>query len=254
MSKVLVIGCGGVAGVAISKCCQVSEVFTELCIASRTKSKCDALAAKLAPITKTKITTAQVDADDVQQLCDLIQSYKPDRVMNIALPYQDLTIMDACLACGVNYMDTANYEPENTDDPEWRAIYEKRCKEAGFSAYFDYSWQWAYKKKFEEAGLTALLGCGFDPGVTQAYCAYAKKHEERNHRRNRRHRICRRCNQTHAAFRRTISSFAAAFCEYNFPCASAQTGAGRATDPWRRTARPTRTPCGSQKTYARSAF
>ena len=112
MSKVLVIGCGGVAGVAISKCCQVSEVFTELCIASRTKNKCDALAAKLAPITKTKITTAQVDADDVQQLCDLIQSYKPDLVMNIALPYQDLTIMDACLACGVNYMDTANYEPE----------------------------------------------------------------------------------------------------------------------------------------------
>ena len=97
--------------------------------------------------------------------------------MNIALPYQDLTIMDACLACGVNYMDTANYEPENTDDPEWRAIYEKRCKEEGFSAYFDYSWQWAYRKKFEEAGLTALLGCGFDPGVTQAYCAYAAKHE-----------------------------------------------------------------------------
>ena len=95
--------------------------------------------------------------------------------MNIALPYQDLTIMDACLACGVNYMDTANYEPENTDDPAWRAIYEKRCKEAGFSAYFDYSWQWAYKKKFEDAGLTALLGCGFDPGVTQAYCAYARQ-------------------------------------------------------------------------------
>ena len=103
MSKVLVIGCGGVASVAISKCCQVSDVFTELCIASRTKSKCDALAAKLAPNTKTKITTAQVDADDVQQLCDLINSYKPDLVMNIALPYQDLTIMDACLACGVNY-------------------------------------------------------------------------------------------------------------------------------------------------------
>mgnify|MGYP000228883917 CR=1 FL=1 len=118
MSKVLVIGCGGVASVAISKCCQVSDVFTELCIASRTKSKCDALAAKLAPHTQTKITTAQVDADDVQQLCDLINAYKPDLVMNIALPYQDLTIMDACLACGVNYMDTANYEPENTDDPE----------------------------------------------------------------------------------------------------------------------------------------
>ena len=141
MSKVLVIGCGGVASVAIHKCCQVSDVFTELCIASRTKSKCDALAEKLAPTTKTKITTAQVDADDVDQLIALIKSYQPDLVMNIALPYQDLTIMDACLACGVNYMDTANYEPENTDDPEWRAIYEKRCKEEGFSAYFDYSWQ-----------------------------------------------------------------------------------------------------------------
>jgi saccharopine dehydrogenase (NAD+, L-lysine-forming) len=118
-----------------------------------------------------------VDADKVQEVVDLINSYKPDLVMNIALPYQDLTIMDACLICGVNYMDTANYEPEDTDDPEWRAIYEKRCKEKGFSAYFDYSWQWAYKEKFEKAGLTALLGCGFDPGVTQAYCAYAKKHE-----------------------------------------------------------------------------
>ncbi len=177
MSKVLVIGCGGVASVAIHKCCQVSEVFTELCIASRTKSKCAKLAAELAPKTSTKITTAQVDADDVRQLIDLITAYKPELVMNIALPYQDLTIMDACLACGVNYMDTANYEPEDTDDPSWRAVYEKRCKEAGFSAYFDYSWQWAYRKKFEEAGLTALLGCGFDPGVTQAYCAHAKKHE-----------------------------------------------------------------------------
>ncbi len=167
MSRVLVIGCGGVASVAISKCCQVSEVFTELCIASRTKSKCDRLAAKLAGKTATKITTAQVDADDVQQVIDLIRSYQPDLVMNIALPYQDLTIMDACLACGVNYMDTANYEPEDTDDPEWRLI----------SAYFDYSWQWAYREKFEKAGLTALLGCGFDPGVTQAYCAYAAKHE-----------------------------------------------------------------------------
>ena len=176
MSKVLVIGCGGVASVAISKCCQVSDVFTELCIASRTKSKCDALAAKLAPTTRTKITTAQVDADDVQQLCDLINSYKPDLVMNIALPYQDLTIMDACLACGVNYMDTANYEPENTDDPAWRAVYEKRCKEEGFTAYFDYSWQWAYREKFREAGLTAILGSGFDPGVTSVFSAYALKH------------------------------------------------------------------------------
>ena len=129
MSRVLVIGCGGVASVAIQKCCQVSEVFTELCIASRTKSKCDALAEKLEPVTKTKITTAQVDADDVQQLIRLIREYKPELVMNIALPYQDLTIMDACLACGVNYMDTANYEPENIDDPKWREIYEKRCRE-----------------------------------------------------------------------------------------------------------------------------
>ena len=177
MSKVLIIGCGGVASVAIHKCCQVPEVFTEICIASRTKSKCDKLAAELAPKTATKITTAQVDADKTEEVIALIKAYQPDLVMNIALPYQDLTIMDACLACGVNYMDTANYEPENTDDPAWRAVYEKRCKEAGFSAYFDYSWQWAYAKKFEEAGLTALLGSGFDPGVTQAYCAYAKKHE-----------------------------------------------------------------------------
>ena len=177
MSKVLVIGCGGVASVAIQKCCQVSEVFTDLCIASRTKSKCDRLAASLAGKTATRITTAQVDADDVRQVIDLIRGYGPDLVMNIALPYQDLTIMEACLACGVHYLDTANYEPEDVSDPAWRAVYEARCKEAGFSAYFDYSWQWAYKKRFEEAGLTALIGCGFDPGVTQAYCAYAKKHE-----------------------------------------------------------------------------
>ena len=177
MSRVLIIGCGGVANVAIRKCCQASDIFTEICIASRTKSKCDALAESLKDKTATKITTAQVDADSVDELISLIKAYQPELVMNIALPYQDLTIMDACLACGVNYMDTANYEPEDTDDPKWRAIYEKRCKEAGFSAYFDYSWQWAYREKFEKAGLTALLGCGFDPGVTQAYCAYAKKHE-----------------------------------------------------------------------------
>ena len=110
MSRVLVIGCGGVASVAIQKCCQVDEVFTEMCIASRTKEKCDALVEKLKGKTKTVLTTAKVDADDVDQLIELINSYKPDLVMNIALPYQDLTIMDACLACGVNYMDTANYE------------------------------------------------------------------------------------------------------------------------------------------------
>ena len=115
MSRVLVIGCGGVASVAIRKCCQVSDVFQEICIASRTKSKCDQLAENLKGKTATKITTARVDADDVEQVIALIEAYKPDLVMNIALPYQDLTIMDACLACGVNYMDTANYEPEDTD-------------------------------------------------------------------------------------------------------------------------------------------
>ena len=141
MAKLLIIGCGGVASVAISKCCQNSKVFTDICIASRTVSKCDALAEKLRPTTSTNITTAQIDADNVPALTKLIEDYKPDAVLNVALPYQDLSIMDACLAAGVHYIDTANYEAENTDDPEWRAIYEKRCKELGFTAYFDYSWQ-----------------------------------------------------------------------------------------------------------------
>lgn len=176
MAKVLVIGCGGVASVAIRKCCMRDDVFTELCIASRTLSKCDALKAKLEDRTKTKITTAQVDADKTDEVIALIKRVQPDLVMNIALPYQDLAIMDACLACGVNYLDTANYEPENTDDPVWREKYEKRCKEEGFSAYFDYTWQWAYGDKYKKAGLTALLGSGFDPGVTQVFCAYAQKH------------------------------------------------------------------------------
>ncbi len=176
MAKVLVIGCGGVASVAIRKCCMRDDVFTELCIASRTLSKCDALKAKLEGKTKTKITTAQVDADKPDEVIALIKKVQPDLVMNIALPYQDLAIMDACLACGVNYLDTANYEPENTDDPVWREKYERRCKEEGFSAYFDYTWQWAYGDKYKKAGLTALLGSGFDPGVTQVFCAYAQKH------------------------------------------------------------------------------
>ena len=176
MSRLLIIGCGGVASVAIRKCCQNSEVFTEIMIASRTKSKCDDLKAKLEGKTTTKIETAQVDADSVDELKTLINSYKPDAVLNVALPYQDLTIMDACLACGVDYIDTANYECEDTEDPEWRAIYEKRCKELGFTAYFDYSWQWAYQDRFKEAGLTAILGSGFDPGVTSVFSAYALKH------------------------------------------------------------------------------
>lgn len=176
MSRLLIIGCGGVAGVAIHKCCQNSDVFTEICIASRTKSKCDAIKAKLESTTKTVITTAQVNADSKDELVALINSYKPDAVLNLALPYQDLTIMDACLETKTDYIDTANYEPEDTTDPEWEAVYEKRCKDLGFTAYFDYSWQWAYKEKFEKAGITALLGTGFDPGVTSVFTAYALKH------------------------------------------------------------------------------
>ncbi len=176
MSKLLVIGCGGVASVAIHKCCENSGVFSELCIASRTQSKCDALKEKLEKTTSVKLTTAQVDADNVQQLVDLIGHYQPAAVLNVALPYQDLTIMEACLRTHTDYIDTANYEPENTDDPAWRKVYENRCREQGFTAYFDYSWQWAYREKYEKAGITALLGSGFDPGVTSVFTAYAKKH------------------------------------------------------------------------------
>lgn len=158
MGKALIIGCGGVASVAVHKCCQNSEVFEEICIASRTKSKCDALKEKLQGTTSTKITTAQVDANDVDALIALINEVKPDVVLNLALPYQDLTIMDACLATKTHYVDTANYEPEDT-------------------AKFEYSWQWAYREKFEQAGITALLGSGFDPGVTSVFSAYALKHE-----------------------------------------------------------------------------
>ena len=173
--KLMVIGCGGVATVAIYKCCE-NPLFTEILIASRTVSKCEALADRLRGMTKAKLTTAPVDADSFDSLVALMKEFKPHTVLNVALPYQDLTIMDACLECGANYGETANDEAEDTDDPEWRAIYEKRCKEKGFTAYFDYSWQWAYNEKFKDTGLTALLGTGFDPGVTQVYSAYALKH------------------------------------------------------------------------------
>ena len=156
MGKALIIGAGGVASVVVHKCCQNSEVFEEICIASRTKSKCDALKEKLDG-GKTKISTAQVDADKVEELIALINDFKPDIVINVALPYQDLTIMDACLATKTDYVDTANYEPEDT-------------------AKFEYKWQWAYREKFKEAGITALLGSGFDPGVTGVFSAYAQKH------------------------------------------------------------------------------
>lgn len=174
--KIMIIGCGGVSQVAIKKCCQADDVFTEILIASRTKSKCDAVAAEMQGKTKAKITTAKVNADNVDELVALINSYKPAAVLNVALPYQDLTIMEACLKTKTHYIDTANYECEDTDNPEWRAVYEKRVKEKGFTAYFDYSWQWAYHEKYKKAGICALLGTGFDPGVTQVFSAYAQKH------------------------------------------------------------------------------
>lgn len=157
MGKVLIVGCGGVASVAIHKCCQNNKVFDAICIASRTVSKCEALKEKLQPSYKGTITTAQVDADNTEELIALIEKEKPDVVLNLALPYQDLTIMDACLATGTDYVDTANYEPEDT-------------------AKFEYKWQWAYREKYEKAGITALLGSGFDPGVTGVFSAYALKH------------------------------------------------------------------------------
>lgn len=154
MGKVLIIGCGGVGTVVAHKCAQNPDVFEQIVIASRTKSKCDAVAKAIgAP----NITTDAVDADSVPQLVELFKKHRPDIVINVALPYQDLTIMDACLECGVNYLDTANYEPRD-------------------EAHFEYSWQWAYRERFEKAGLTAILGCGFDPGVTSVYTAYAAKH------------------------------------------------------------------------------
>ena len=157
MSRVLIIGCGGVASVAVHKCCQNSEIFTDICIASRTVSKCDKLKSELEGKTKTNISTASLNADNVDEIVKLIENYKPDLVLNLALPYQDLTIMEACLKTKVDYVDTANYEPEDT-------------------AKFEYSWQWAYRERFEKAGITALLGSGFDPGVTSVFSAYAMKH------------------------------------------------------------------------------
>lgn len=153
MGKVLIIGAGGVSGVVVHKCAQHPDVFEEIVLASRTKSKCDAIAAQLGR----KIETAQVDADNVPELVALIKKVQPDLVLNVALPYQDLHIMDACLETGVNYLDTANYEPEET-------------------AKFEYSWQWAYQERFKKAGIMALLGSGFDPGVTSVFCTFIQKH------------------------------------------------------------------------------
>ena len=153
MKKVLIIGAGGVGQVVTHKCAQVPEVFGSIMLASRTKSKCDAIAAQLSR----PIETAQVDADNVPELVALMTAYKPDLVINVALPYQDLTIMDACLETGVDYLDTANYEPKD-------------------EAKFEYKWQWAYQDRFKEKGLMAVLGSGFDPGATNVFCAHAQKH------------------------------------------------------------------------------
>jgi saccharopine dehydrogenase (NAD+, L-lysine-forming) len=157
MSRVLIIGAGGVGNVVVKKCAQQAQVFSELWLASRTRNKCDAIAAEVKKLYGVNIQTASVDADNVTELVNLLHKIKPVLVINVALPYQDLTIMDACLECGVNYLDTANYEPED-------------------SAHFEYSWQWAYQERFKAKGLMAVLGCGFDPGVTNVFCAYAQKH------------------------------------------------------------------------------
>jgi len=153
MSRVLIIGAGGVGSVVVHKCCQVPEVFSDIMLASRTKAKCDAIAARL----PRPIRTARVDADRVDELVALMREFKPELCINVALPYQDLTIMDACLECGVHYVDTANYEPRD-------------------EAKFEYKWQWAYQERFQKAGLMALLGSGFDPGVTNVFTAWARKH------------------------------------------------------------------------------
>jgi saccharopine dehydrogenase (NAD+, L-lysine-forming) len=154
MSKVLIIGAGGVGRVVASKCADNPEVFSEIMLASRTVSKCDVIAKEVG---KGRITTAQLDADNVSQTVALIHKFQPELVINVALPYQDLPIMDACLETGVNYLDTANYEPKD-------------------EAKFEYSWQWAYHDRFKAKGIMAVLGCGFDPGVTSIYTAYAAKH------------------------------------------------------------------------------
>ncbi|MBN2344211.1 MAG: saccharopine dehydrogenase family protein [Deltaproteobacteria bacterium] len=153
MARVLIIGAGGVGQVVAHKCAQVPEVFEYICLASRTQSKCDAIAGQLTR----PIDTAQVDADNVAEMVALINDTTPDLVINVALPYQDLSIMDACLETGTHYLDTANYEPRDT-------------------AKFEYHWQWAYQEKFKEKGIMALLGSGFDPGVTNVFTAYAAKH------------------------------------------------------------------------------
>jgi saccharopine dehydrogenase (NAD+, L-lysine forming) len=157
MGRVLVIGAGGVGSVAVHKMAMVSDVFSHITLASRRRSKCDAIAASVKQRTGVTIDTAEIDADDVAATTALIRAVRPAVVVNLALPYQDLAIMDACLAAGVGYLDTANYEPRD-------------------EAKFEYSWQWAYQDRFRDAGLMAVLGSGFDPGVTSVFTTYVRKH------------------------------------------------------------------------------
>ncbi len=151
MSKVLIVGAGGVGSVVTHKCASVPEVFSEICLASRRIESCDKIAAQLSR----PIKTAQVDADNVAETVQLIRQFKPDLLLNVALPYQDLALMDACLETGTDYLDTANYEPPD-------------------EAKFEYKWQWAYRERFEQKGIMGLLGSGFDPGVTNVFCAHAQ--------------------------------------------------------------------------------
>lgn len=155
MSRVLIIGAGGVAGVVVKKCAMLPEYFSEIHLASRTLAKCEKLQAEVG--NDRVVGVYSLDADNADEVATLIRKVEPALVINVALPYQDLPIMDACLETGVHYLDTANYEPKD-------------------EAKFEYSWQWAYQDKFKEKGIMALLGAGFDPGVTNVFTAYAAKH------------------------------------------------------------------------------
>ncbi|NNK79323.1 MAG: saccharopine dehydrogenase family protein, partial [Litoreibacter sp.] len=158
MGNTLVIGAGGVASAAVHKMAMNADIFSRITLASRRKFKCDDIAAAVKARTGVEIATAEVDAMDVPAVVALIRQTDAELLVNLALPYQDLALMDACLEAGINYLDTANYEPED-------------------NAKFEYHWQWAYQDKFREAGLTAILGSGFDPGVTSVFATWLRKHK-----------------------------------------------------------------------------
>ncbi|MCB2078162.1 MAG: saccharopine dehydrogenase family protein [Novosphingobium sp.] len=164
MSKVLVIGAGGVGSVAVHKMAMLPDIFSDIHLASRTKSKCDAIAESVKERVGVDVSTYAIDAEDIPELCHLIEQIGPELIVNLALPYQDLAIMDACLRTGVNYLDTANYEPRD-------------------EAKFEYKWQWELHDRFREKGLMALLGSGFDPGVTSVFAMWLKKHKLKTIRR-----------------------------------------------------------------------